>query len=184
MIQTKDCQEYFRKEKYNNLSFLSNIVKGEYFEYAAKLGIKERLNLEYNIDREVFVDQIAEMNEITTPFDFFLSSLKSKENEEKENDFDIEKTENGDYKIKENNNDDLNLLKLNLDEEINENEIEERIKESYMKNYKFLNLFENKDNIIKKIEEKKADLLDINYIEKILLKQIDDYRIEEFNNQI
>ena len=124
------------------------------------------------------------MNEITTPFDFFLSSLKSKENEEKENDFDIEKTENGDYKIKENNNVDLNILKLNLDEEINENEIEERIKESYMKNYKFLNLFENKDNIIKKIEEKKADLLDINYIEKILLKQIDDYRIEEFNNQI
>ena len=184
LIQTKDCQEYFRKEKYNNLSFLSNIVKGEYFEYAAKLGIKERLNLEYNIDREVFVDQIAEMNEITTPFDFFLSSLKSKENEEKENDFDIEKTENGDYKIKENNNVDLNILKLNLDEEINENEIEERIKESYMKNYKFLNLFENKDNIIKKIEEKKADLLDINYIEKILLKQIDDYRIEEFNNQI
>ena len=53
-----------------------------------------------------------------------------------------------------------------------------------MKNYKFLNLFENKDNKNKKIEEKETDLIDINYIEKILLKEIDDYRIEEFNNQI
>ena len=175
LIQTKDCQEYFEKEKYNNLSFVSNRVKGEYFKYAAKLGIKERLNLEYNIDREVFVDQIAEMNEITTPFDFFISS-KRKENEEKNDD--------DDDKIKENNNDDLNILKINLDEGINENEIEERIKESYMKNYKFLNLFENKDNKNKKIEEKETDLIDINYIEKILLKEIDDYRIEEFNNQI
>jgi hypothetical protein len=77
-IQIKDCQEYFKKEKYNNLSFVSNRVKGEYFEYAAKLGIKERLNLEYNIDKEVFVDQIAEMNEITTPFGFFIIIKKQR----------------------------------------------------------------------------------------------------------
>ena len=32
LIQTKDCQEYFEKEKYNNLSFVSNRVKGEYFK--------------------------------------------------------------------------------------------------------------------------------------------------------
>jgi len=189
-IQIKDCQEYFNKEKYNNLSFLSNRVKGEYFEYAAKLGIKERLKLEYNIDREVFVDQIAEMNEITTPFDFFLSSLKNKEIREEENDFNIEvninkeKKENVGNKIKENNIEDINILEINLDDNIDENEIEKRIRESYMKEYNIFNLFENKDNTNKNIEEKKTDLSDINYIEKILLKQIDDYRIEEFNKRI
>ena len=76
-VKHKDSKEYFIKEKYKDLSFLSNKVKGEYFEYSAKIGLKQILKKSsYKIDKEVYVDQIAEMNEITTPFDYFISSLK------------------------------------------------------------------------------------------------------------
>jgi len=40
-IKDKDCDEYSSKEKYKNLGFLTNTEKGEYFEFAAKKGIKK-----------------------------------------------------------------------------------------------------------------------------------------------
>ena len=55
-IKDKDCGEYFFKEKYKILGFLSNKVKGEYFEFAAKKGIKEILKFPEIIQNEVHVD--------------------------------------------------------------------------------------------------------------------------------
>ena len=75
-IKKQDSADYFRCEKYKNISFLSNKVKGEYFEYAAKEALKQNLSSKYGINKDIFVDQIAEMNEITTPFDYFLLKLK------------------------------------------------------------------------------------------------------------
>ena len=40
-IKKQDHLDYFKKEKYKNISFLSNKVKGEYFEFSAKLALKK-----------------------------------------------------------------------------------------------------------------------------------------------
>ena len=40
-IKKSDCTQYFKQEKYKNISFLTNRVKGEYFEYAAKISLKK-----------------------------------------------------------------------------------------------------------------------------------------------
>ena len=75
-VQYKDCEEYFSKEKYQNLTFLSKRIKGEYFEFSAKLGIKQILKFPKIINDEIYVDQIAEMNKVSDDFEELLSELK------------------------------------------------------------------------------------------------------------
>ena len=91
-VKYKDCDDFFLKGKYNIDSFLSNKVKGEYFKYSVKIGIKEKLALPEKINEEIFVDKIAEMNRITNDFDEFLLEIREKDNkEDKEEENDEEK---------------------------------------------------------------------------------------------
>ena len=176
-IKKSDCAEYFRKEKYKNISFLTNRVKGEYFEYAAKISLKHKLQKKYQINKEIYVDKIAEMNEITTPFKYFLSNLK-------------EKYFNANNEVKlveEDNYNNEESIEIDLDKEINEEEIKKRVKQNFENDFKDFNIFEKKslfnekDNIINEINSfgKNKD-----YIFQFLLKGIDDYRIQKFEDNV
>jgi len=176
-IKEDDCTEYFKKEKYKKISFLTNRVKGEYFEYAAKISLKQIIQKKYKINKEIYVDKIAEMNEITTPFKYFLSNLKQKYlNKNKEEEL-----------IEEDNDKNEKNIQVNLDKEINEVEIRKKVKKNFENDLKDFNifekkgLFEEKDNLINELNSfgKKKD-----YIFKFLLKGIDDYRIEMFENKV
>ena len=183
-IKKQDSADYFRCEKYKNISFLSIKVKGEYFEYAAKEALKQNLSSKYGINKDIFVDQIAEMNEITTPFDYFLLKLKKKfikdnPEEEEEKDEEIEEME-GEEKIE-----------INLDDPINEEEIKKKIKKNYSNDLKDFNIFEKKEVL----EKEKKDILEklkpfgVNknyedYINKVFCKKVDDYRIDDFEKKV
>ena len=128
-IKRQDNLEYFEKEKYKNISFLSNKVKGEYFEYSAKIALKNSLGSKYEIYKEVYVDQIAEMNIITTPLDYFLLTMKKKimqDNQEEE-----EEIIDGEGEIKDLKNEEK--IKINLDKPIEEKEIKEIINKKIYK---------------------------------------------------
>ena len=157
-VKHKDSKEYFIKEKYKDLSFLSNKVKGEYFEYSAKIGLKQILKSSYKIDKEVYVDQIAEMNELTTPLDNFISSLKNKEEnldeDIEESDFEENKKKSKDTRkiIKKDN-----LITINLDKKINEKEIREKIRNKYINDLKGFNIFEKHNNDLNKDLKEKLE---------------------------
>ena len=176
-INNKDCEEYFNKEKYNNIYFLSNKVKGEYFEFAAKMELKKRLESFYVINKVVYVDQIAEMNEITTPFEYFISSLKNKDGEILDEE-----------EIKENDkNNNSEKIIINLDKDINEVELKNRILKNFEYDLKNFNIY-TKNEIIKdkeKITENyEAFGMKKDIVEQLLFKEIDDYRKENFEQKV
>jgi len=186
-VKHKDSKEYFIKEKYKDLSFFSNKVKGEYFEYSSKIGLKQILKSSYKIDKEVYVDQIAEMNELTTPLDYFISSLKSKEEnldeDIEESDFEENKKKSKDtLKIIKRDN----LITINLDKKINEKEIREKIRNKYINDLKGFNIFEKHNNVLNKDLKEKLESFGMNtkYIEKILFREIFDYRENVFENKV
>ena len=152
-IKDKDCEEYFSKEKYKILGFLTNKVKGEYFEFAAKNGIKEILQFPEIIQDKVHVDQIAEMNKITDDFDELLLGIKENEGEEEENNEEQE-NDNEKYVEKEKDLEEYNKINQNLNEKIDEKKIRNKIKKYYEKKYEKFDIFqENKKNENKIKEE-------------------------------
>ena len=184
-IKKQDNAEYFEKEKYKNISFLSNKVKGEYFEYAAKIELKKSLGSKHKIYKEIYVDQIAEMNLITTPLDYLLLTLKKQIMQDNQE----EKEEIIDGEIKDLNSGEN--IKINLDDPINEEELKEKIRESYKKDIKDFNIFgikeileREKEEILKKFNSFGLDECYEDYVNNILFKGIDAYRIEEFEKRV
>jgi hypothetical protein len=186
-IKRQDNLEYFEKEKYKNISFLSNKVKGEYFEYSAKIALKNSLGSKYEIYKEVYVDQIAEMNIITTPLDYFLLTMKKKimqDNQEEE-----EEIIDGEGQIKDLKNEEK--IKINLDKPIEEKEIKEIIKKKYISEMKDYDIFQRNKKLKNKNEEilKNFNSFGLDerygdYVNNILFKGIEDYRIEEFEKRV
>ena len=131
----------------------------------------------YKINKEIYVDKIAEMNEITTPFKYFLSKLKEKYLNDNE----------GEEIFEEDNYNNEESIEVNLDKEVNEKEIRNKVKKNFENDLKDFNilekkeLFNEKDNIINEINSfgKNKD-----YIFQFLLKGIDDYRIQKFENHV
>ena len=205
-VKYKDCDNYFLKEKYNINSFLSNKVKGEYFEYSAKIGIKEKLKLPEEINEEIFVDQIAEMNRIANDFEEFLLEIEEmekiieKENEEEEDEEDKNEEEDeeeddegeevDDKSEEEKENEDkeeYKKIKQYLDGEINEEEIYNKIRNYYEKEYENMDILKKNKDYEKQNEIKKqAELLgiEINERENNEIKDISDYRKEQFEKYI
>ena len=177
-LKNEDFTKYFKEEKYNILTYLSNKVKGEYFEYSAKLGLKNAINNLYKEKcEEVFVDQIATMTEITNPFEYLISTLES----ENIND------EEGEINIKYEREDKDNEITVYLKGEIKEEEIRKKINEYYKKELGNFNIFNEK-----KIKQENDDLynklknfgLNADYIENVLFKEISDYRKETFEKKV
>ena len=127
------------------------------------------------------------MNEITTPFDYFISSLKSKEEkldeEFEEIDFEENKKKSKDTRkiLKKNN-----LITINLDKKINEKEIREKIRNNYINDLQGFNIFEKHNNDLNKDLKEKLEAfgMNTNYIEKILFREIFDYRENIFENKV
>lgn len=177
-LKNEDCTKYFKEEKYNILTYLSNKVKGEYFEYSSKLGLKNAINNLYNQKcEEVFVDQIATMNEITNPFEYFISTLENENINDEEEEINIKDEREG-------KDDEITVY---LKDEIKEEEIRKKINDYYKKELGNFNIFNEK-----KINQKNDDLnnklknfgLPTDYIENVLFKEISDYRKEIFEKKV
>jgi hypothetical protein len=179
-LKNEDCTKYFKEEKYNILTYLSNKVKGEYFEYSSKLGLKKAINnLFKQKTEEVFVDQIATMTEITNPFEYIISTLES------ENINDEEEEINSKDEREEQDKD--NEITVHLKGEIKKEEIRKKINDYYKKELGNFNIFNEK-----KLEKENSDLnnklknfgLSTDYIENVLFKDISDYRKEIFEKKV
>jgi len=188
-IKDKDCEEYFSKEKYKIFGFLTNKVKGEYFKFTVKKGIKEILKFPEVIKDEVHVDQISEMNKIADDYDELLSGIKDNEEEEgekgQEENEEEEKESEKDVGKDEEDLEEYNIINQNLNEKIDEKVIKNKIKKYYEKKYEKFDIFQEKKNKENKIKEKASEIgVIINEMETNELKELDDYRKEEFDNRI
>ena len=174
-IENSNCDDYFQKDKYKKLPFLTNSVKGEYFEFAVKKAINNKniLNIE-NIEnfKSVRVYDISKMNIIV---ENSYQDIINKLNEEIYN----IKTSNQNEEIIEVNDDkeqrnDHIYIKVNSKEKLNKNEAENIIKEKLMQYYS-INENDNKLKNYKKV---------INRIEFNCLKDLNDYRYDEIEKRV
>ena len=95
-INKKEAFNYFKLEKYNDFSFLSNRVKGEYFEYCSQIALKDNkvIDLPDKENREITVYEIKNMNKISDSIDDIIEEYKLEEiNENEINDIGEEEKE-------------------------------------------------------------------------------------------
>ena len=198
-----DCDEYFNKKKYLNISFLSNKVKGEYFEYSAINALQDskiiKLPINYKNIEEVTVNEIVKMNEIESSFDTLIKEyneqIKNLEDNEGEIDDDtdednediIEEKDFEEDEYYDDNNNYLyiknNKLYIDLNKEYKEENLDKEI-EGIISNY-FLKDFVknfNEENQKNEIREQYNYL--INEEEKEYLKRIKDYKKEIYQKEI
>ena len=167
-IEKCDCDNYFQKGRYKHLTFLSNSVKGEYFEFSVKNAINNNqiLNIE---DKDTFESiklyEICNMDKIINdPYQEIINQL----NEEKSS---LNPRKNK-IKIIKNKNDYVYVyIKENKD---HSKIIEEKIKNGFMKHYS-INKMNDDLNKYKNV---------INEIELGCLKTINDYKNDEIEIRI
>ena len=184
-VNMKDCDDYFSHKKYSYLSFLSNKVKGEYFEFAAIKAFQNSniIKLPYksqNIE-EITVNKIVKMNQIESSIDDIIKEFEDKlknqnnkkhvesqeEREEgEEEEGEEEEEEEDDTKKQEEEND--------IIEEVEVNKYEKNTKQEN-DNYIFIDEKSKINiNLDKAFQDKNID----NKIEEIFSK----YYLKDFSN--
>ena len=192
-LEKVDCDEYFKKEKYKSVSFLSNSIKGEYFEFSVKKAINDENLL--RIGKKNFmslkVNEICKMKELVSDaYQEIIDKLNEniqlqkddneniKEEEEEENDISEESEEdtndNINNLIKDKNNRIIIEIKLRKKLKDVGNYIENKISKVFKKCYPSIKPNEN----IKKYEKV------ISSFELRCLKDIYDFKNDEINNRI
>ena len=173
-IEKSNCDEYFQKARYKNLSFLTNSVKGEYFEFAVKKALidKEIIKIK-DIDNfdSIKVYEISKMDRI---IDNTYQDIINKLNEElygikPKNKKEIIEV----YEVEKNNNDCI-FIELKAFEKIDEEEIDKKITEGYMEHYsmkKYNNELYKYKNVL-------------NNVEFFCLKSLNDYKYDEIEIRI
>ena len=63
-LLSEEVDDYFKNEKYLKLTIEDETIKGNYFEEAAKIGLKKHIILPKEIDSTIEVEEIATMREI------------------------------------------------------------------------------------------------------------------------
>ena len=63
-LLSEEVDDYFKNEKYLKLTIEDETIKGNYFEEAAKIGLKKHIILPKEIDSTIEVEEIAKMREI------------------------------------------------------------------------------------------------------------------------
>ena len=63
-LLSEEVDNYFKNEKYAKLLIESETIKGNYFEEAVKIGLKNNINLPEQIDNTIEVKEIATLEEI------------------------------------------------------------------------------------------------------------------------
>ena len=134
VINTKltniEVDNYFKQKKYAHLTIENDSVKGDYFEYSVKFGLKNNIILPAEINDEVVLEEIITMNKKED-----LSDL------EKESDMEIEDNDS-DNNIIENNNKSIDSMSIEVDEDVNEND---ELKE--INNYETTSASNNDNNL-------------------------------------
>ena len=157
-IDIKECEDYFKNKKYSNISYLSNNVKGEYFEYSTIKALQDptiiKLPSSYNKTEEVILKDIVKMDKLESSFDNLINEINDNiniienEEEEEEKEEDIEDEEFNDLEeeekesieeineddIKDDNNDYIfvdmnNKLNINLNKKIEKDILHNKIKQ-------------------------------------------------------
>lgn len=204
-ININDCDEFFSQKKYLNISFLSNKVKGEYFEYSTIKALQNpniiKMPFDYKNIEEVRVNEIVRMNELESSLDNVVGEynekIKNQENNLEEYDDDEEENKLEKNEEKEEieeiteivDNKDIYIdknkkLNINMDKKYEDsilvNKIEQTISKYYLK--EFSNIFYDK------INQKEDYLRKFDYLiakeEKEFLKRIKDYKREIYEKEI
>ena len=86
---------YFKNNKYLKKLIENESVKGNYFEEAAKIGLRKYINLPYKIDQSIEIKEIATMEEINiNDFDYNFLEEENEENQEEEMDIEYSNIQN------------------------------------------------------------------------------------------
>ena len=161
-INKKEAFDYFKSKKYNYFSFLSNRVKGEYFEYCSQMALKDNkvIDLPNKENREVTLYEIKNMDKFSNSINEIMEEYKLEEINENEIN-DIRKEEENDLKE---------------EYSCNQNKINKELNNKISKTKKFETklIDDKKDNILKVVNDK--DFISANA--KKYLKTIEDYRNE------
>ena len=174
-INMNDCDEYFNKKKYLTISFLSNKVKGEYFEYAAIKALQNseiiKLPYKYKNIKEVTVNEIVKMDTFETSFDDMIKEF-SKNLDINKNDNEYEDNEEEEEEEKDEENDEI--IQEEEEKEIMEDDdeyenIENQENDIFIDKNDKINI-----NLIQEFEEEKIG----NKIEKVISK----YLLKDFVN--
>ena len=176
-IEKIDCESYFKNDRFKILSFLTNNIKGEYFEFAVKKAICDKNILKFNCKgdiRTVTVDTIYKMDKlINNSYQNIIEKLireKQKNIHEKKGEI----VEEIGFNKRIKNEKDYIIISIKKGEKINEFEIEKKIRDEFMKYYS-----------MSKIDEKYEKYKNvINDIEFGCLKDLDNFKSEEIELRI
>ena len=134
-LNEEECKNYFKNEIYRKKTIVNDYVKGDYFEAAAKIGLRKYFKLPKNEKYEtVTLNEIASMDKIVNKDDI-IDEYKYEykyDSLEQQND----KNENQITNLND------NIEKINLDEEVIKNETSDK---------------NEQNNNKKKFEEEKSD---------------------------
>ena len=188
-LEKVDCDEYFKKEKYKSISFLSNSIKGEYFEFAVKKAINDEnlLSIKKKNFMSLKVNEICKMKELVSDaYQEIIDKLNEDKQQQKDDNENIEEEENEILEESEDDTDDKinNLIKdeknrikieIKLGKKVKDvdNHIENKINKVF--NICYPNIEPNEN--IKKYEKV------ISSFELRCLKNIYDFKNDEINNR-
>ena len=68
-IENSDCDSFFKSDRFKASSFLTNNIKGEYFEFAVKKVICDKNILNFNYKgqiKTIIVNTICKMDKLIT----------------------------------------------------------------------------------------------------------------------
>ena len=208
-----ECYTYFKNELYKKDRITNNLIKGDYFEAAAKLGLMNLELPEKNNDSVKILNEIVSMDKIIdNKNNYYIEEIDENNDEEEEkkeikdenykniNDILLKKKEenNNNIKIQENNEEQKYKYPENEDVEEKEKEEEEE-EEEEEKDSEESELLEKEENnaenkefevLLKKFseDEKKNNSNKEKWIGfakevKLYYKTIEDYRLEEIKEQ-
>ena len=176
-IEMSDCDSFFQKDRYKISTFLTNNIKGEYFEFAVKKAICDQNILNFNYKgniRIVTVDTICKMDKlIINSYQNIVEKLEresQKPIDEKKDEI-IEEIDS-DEEIKD-EKDYINIT-IKKGKKIDSFKLEETIRKKFMKYYS-----------MSKIDEKYEKYKNvINDIELGCLKDLKNFKSEEIELRI
>ena len=168
-IEKSDCDSFFKSDRFKTLSFLTNNIKGDYFEFAVKKAIcdKNILNFNYNGEiKTVIVDTIYKMDKlIINSYQNIIEKLSMDEKKDE-----IIKEISIDEGIKDEND----YIEIKKGQKIDESKIEETIRKRFIEYYSMSKIDKN--------YQKYKDV--INDIELGCLKDLDNFKNDEIELRI
>ena len=112
-LEKVDCDKFFEEEKYKNNTFLSNSIKGEYFEFSVKKALNDEnlLNIKNLRFMSLKVNEICKMKElISDAYQEIIDKLNENIQQQKDDNENIKEENDVSEESEENSNDNINNL--------------------------------------------------------------------------